>query len=326
MLDEITAASPTESTSVVSGDDRPLRGLAGARPPRPAWFAAALDRAPERRMVTVEGAALELLCWGELGKPGLLFLPGLGAAASWWEPIAPFFADDYRCAALSWSGMGRSDWRDAYGLDQFTREIDGAIAAGGLAANGRPPLLVAHSFGTMPAALWGQRTPDAPGLVLVDRTLVDPDCAWRPPPPRTAPTRLYPSAALALANFRLTPPQPCPCPFLVDHIARDGLREIEAPDGSPAWTWRYDSLMRSRMTDEMHDDVYSGLTCPVAFIWGEHSLSIANGGPAYVRRRFPQAPSIVLPDAGHHVMLDQPLALIAALRTLLDTWARPIAA
>jgi pimeloyl-ACP methyl ester carboxylesterase len=31
-------------------------------------------------------------------------------------------------------------------------------------------------------------------------------------------------------------------------------------------------------------------------------------------------PVAALPDAGHHPMLDQPLALVAALRTLLAVW------
>ncbi len=31
-------------------------------------------------------------------------------------------------------------------------------------------------------------------------------------------------------------------------------------------------------------------------------------------------PVVDLPEAGHHPMLDQPLALVAALRTLLATW------
>jgi pimeloyl-ACP methyl ester carboxylesterase len=29
---------------------------------------------------------------------------------------------------------------------------------------------------------------------------------------------------------------------------------------------------------------------------------------------------VVIPDAGHHVMIDQPLAFIAALRGLLAAW------
>ena len=32
------------------------------------------------------------------------------------------------------------------------------------------------------------------------------------------------------------------------------------------------------------------------------------------------APVIEIPTAGHHVMLDQPIALVTALRTLLSDW------
>jgi pimeloyl-ACP methyl ester carboxylesterase len=32
------------------------------------------------------------------------------------------------------------------------------------------------------------------------------------------------------------------------------------------------------------------------------------------------APVIAIPAAGHHVMLDQPIALVAAIRTLLSDW------
>ena len=32
------------------------------------------------------------------------------------------------------------------------------------------------------------------------------------------------------------------------------------------------------------------------------------------------APHIVIPESEHHVMVDQPLALVAALRALLAAW------
>jgi pimeloyl-ACP methyl ester carboxylesterase len=35
----------------------------------------------------------------------------------------------------------------------------------------------------------------------------------------------------------------------------------------------------------------------------------------------PGVPVTTLPQSGHHPMLDQPLALVAALRTRLDDWA-----
>ena len=90
-----------------------LAPFQGAPPPTPAWFDAAIAQAPERTMITVEGANIELLTWGEVGKPGLLLLHGNGAHADWWSFIAPFFAKDWRVAAISWSGMGGSDWRPA---------------------------------------------------------------------------------------------------------------------------------------------------------------------------------------------------------------------
>jgi hypothetical protein len=34
----------------------------------------------------------------------------------------------------------------------------------------------------------------------------------------------------------------------------------------------------------------------------------------------PESPWIVIPDAGHHVMVDQPLALLAALRSVMECW------
>jgi pimeloyl-ACP methyl ester carboxylesterase len=36
----------------------------------------------------------------------------------------------------------------------------------------------------------------------------------------------------------------------------------------------------------------------------------------------PSAPIVEVPEAQHHVMLDQPLAFVAALRTLLQSWVR----
>src|SRR5580693_343441 len=92
----------------------PLAPFAGAKPPAPAWFDAAIADAPERRLIPVEGANIELLTWGEVGKPGLIFVHGNSAHADWWSFIAPFLADDYRVAALSLSGMGGSDWRETY--------------------------------------------------------------------------------------------------------------------------------------------------------------------------------------------------------------------
>ena len=186
----------------------PLARFEGARPPAPAWFHRALDRAPARSLVEVAGCPIELLCWGERGAPGLLFLHGNGANADWWSFIAPFFARTHRVAAISWSGMGRSGWREAYTFDLLMAEaLEGAQAAG-LFETGAPDV-VAHSFGgavgTVMAARAGERLRS---MVILDAGVRPEAERWRGPPPRQGPHRVYPDLASALARFRLMPPQP----------------------------------------------------------------------------------------------------------------------
>lgn len=137
------------SVPAAAPSDAPLVAFAGAVPPAPPWFTAAMADAPEVSTISVDGAAIEVLTWGERGKPGLLFLHGNGAHAGWWRFIAPFFAGQYRVVAFSWSGMGGSDHRASYSVRTFVDEIFAVITATGLADAG-PPLVVGHSFGGFP--------------------------------------------------------------------------------------------------------------------------------------------------------------------------------
>src|SRR5258708_521112 len=125
----------------------PLAPFAGAKPPAPAWFDNALANAPERSFVPVEGASIELLTWGEVGKPGLILVHGNSAHADWWSCIAPFLADHYRVAALSLSGMGDSDWRESYNFGVFAAEIWECAKAAGLYEAPVKPVYIGHSFG-----------------------------------------------------------------------------------------------------------------------------------------------------------------------------------
>src|SRR5579872_6154912 len=124
----------------------PLARFHGEKPPAPAWFEWALAQEPERQLVRVDGANIELLTWGQVGKPGLIFVHGNSAHADWWSFIAPFLADDYRVASISFSGMGGSDWRETYAFETFASEIFECGQAAGLYEAGMPPIYVGHSF------------------------------------------------------------------------------------------------------------------------------------------------------------------------------------
>lgn len=303
----------------------PLARFAGARPPAPDWFARALGRAPERSFLDVGGARIELLCWGESGKPGLLLLHGARAHADWWSFIAPFLAGEFRVAAISWSGMGRSDWRAAYSVEGFAAEALAAAEAAGLFEAAEKPVVAAHSFGGWVAlhlaATAGERFKAAAIL----------DAGPRPPDePATSPwpgreNRVYRTMDAALARFRLVPAQPCPNPFILDHVARKSLKPVVA-DGREGFTWRFDPYLFDRIDPAFRRAVDAALPearCPLALVWGERSALMTEARVAYARTRAPAGTAFVpIAEAAHHLTLDQPLAVVAALRALVAGWSR----
>ena len=60
---------------------------------------------------------------------------------------------------------------------------------------------------------------------------------------------------------------------------------------------------------------------PLALIRGGKSQLLQSEDAAYLLSLIaPGSPYVVIPEAEHHVMIDQPLAFVAALRALLAAW------
>ena len=299
----------------------PLAHLGGGKPPAPVWFDAALAQAPERRLVEVEGARIESLSWGERGKPGLLFMHGNGAHADWWSFIAPFFAADFRVAAFSWSGMGGSDHRERYSLDLFVAEAFAVAEAEGLFDAAVKPIFVAHSFGGFPLMACASRHGDRlGGAVMIDtpvRSRAEEAERRRGRPDGPArPHRLYPTLAEALRRFRFAPEQPCDNLFIADLIARRSLRETEG-----GWVWKFDPFLWSEFAIGDTPSLLASVACPFALVWGDRSMLMPPELTERMVATLPAgSPAVAIPDAAHHVMVDQPLAFVSALRGLLAGW------
>lgn len=326
----------------------PLAPFRGVKPPAPKWFADALAQEPEVTFVPVRGARIELLTWGERGKPGLIFVHGNSAHARWWSFIAPFFAEAFRVTAVSLSGMGGSDWRETYSFDLFAEEIFACGQAAGLYAAAKLPVYIGHSFGGAQVLHSAVCHPERMrACILVDTGFGGPPTpeefekmraqaiargedvsAWGPRlSQRTGRNRIYPSLEAALTRFRFMPPQVPGNLFIADYIARHSLTQVPLPPGeegsSLGWTWRFDpglwtKLDRTGMAAARDID---NTAVPLAHVYGDrseiirrHDFRSARGVPASV-------PSVVIPDSEHHIMVDQPLALVAAMRALLTTWA-----
>ena len=312
----------------------PLAPFKGAEPPAPEWFKAAIAQAPERTFVESLGAKIELLTWGEVGKPGLLLAHGNSAHADWWSFIAPYLAKDYRVASMSLAGMGGSDWRERYAFDDFAHDAEACARASGLYEGGRKPIYVGHSFGGGQVYFAAARYPQnmhaavlvdtgfggPPPEVLADRQKREELMRRMPNPFRGG--RVYATLEEALERFRLMPPQPAENLYILDFIARRSLKRVPMPDGSgEGWTWKFDPGMWEKLdrTGMGYGEARPKVEVPLVHIYGDKSRIIERraSGEAHFLEDIPE---IEIPDSHHHVMIDQPLALVAALRSLLAAW------
>ena len=285
--------------------------------PAPEWFAKALATAPEASTVAVDGTPIAYLAWGDPSQRGIVLVHGGGAHAHWWDHIGPLLAQDRRVLALDLSGHGDSGRRDEYSLDIWAREVLAVTADAGLT---EPPIVIGHSMGGLVtlrlASLYGARIA---GAVIIDSPVRDRDLT----PEETAarerrafgPLHVYPSREDAIARFRTIPPQET-LPYISAHVAAASIRP--APDGAPGWTWKFDPRIFAR--DTFAVGLVTRLDCRVALFRAEHGIMSVQMSQVMYDRLGRVAPVIEIPAAGHHIMLDQPIALIAALRTLLSDW------
>ncbi|MFP6726774.1 MAG: alpha/beta hydrolase, partial [Alphaproteobacteria bacterium] len=87
-------------------------------------------------------------------------------------------------------------------------------------------------------------------------------------------------------------------------------------------TWKFDNQAMSgrRFAEPFHEHL-ADANCRGAFFWAGNSALVTGEMAQYtVSLMDPDAPLVVIPDAHHHLILDQPLAFVAALRTLLAIW------
>jgi len=287
----------------------------------PDWFRAAISRSKQSRFVVVEGCPIHYFLWPSeregSNKGGLLFVHGAGAHANWWSYIAPFFLRDFRVAALDRSGAGDSGRRSTYGSALRVKEMRAVIADAHLGAR---PFMIGHSFGGLVTAKYALEYGDQlGGAVLVDSPIRSPEeeLAHPLPPPQLRNTRIYETLEEALTHFHLVPPQSCANEFIVEFIARHSLRPVEG-----GWMWKFDgNAFADHPLEEPYGDYLRAARCRLGLIYGERSALLSRETAAYLSMLMGvRTPVVEIPSAQHYLMLDQPLAFVAALRTMLEMW------
>ena len=298
--------------------------------PRPAWFDRALGIERREHSVQVDGVDIHGFSWGDPSKPGVVLLHGMMAHARCWAFVAPLLAKDYHLAALDFSGMGDSGWRDSYSLEQRADEALGFANALGM----RGPTLVCHSFGGSVGLTAVERAPDAwSRIIICDMSMVRPEDlaqfnemrSGRPGSAMGAPQRrghrIYADLPSALQRFRLAPDQPCENDYLVEYMGRHSLKPTTG-----GWVWKFDPGIIGAA--HLNEDSFwlnlaprfAAIKQPKAMIYGEQSALFGDPVAKYLGELCADnTPIVEIPTAHHHLMLDQPQALTATLATLLQT-------
>ncbi|WP_313410168.1 alpha/beta hydrolase [Aeromicrobium sp.] len=280
----------------------------------PEWFRWALAEKPQHLEVEVEGTPVHYRAWGEPGDPVVLLVHGGAAHSGWWDHVGPHLAVGHRVLAPDLSGHGDSGRRDEYTLEQWAREIL-AVAR---AESADKPVVFGHSMGgfvTLTAAR--EHGADMLGAAAIDSPVqaVSPEAReWRNDRAGLA-MPVYPDAATMVSRFRTLPEDDSTLPYVRDHIARGSVRRVDG-----GWSWKFDP--RVFLKSSMTPDDLARTECELALLRGERGMATTDI-TAEIRSRLGGAvPVTVIPDSGHHIMLDQPTALIAVLQTLLGQWRK----
>jgi pimeloyl-ACP methyl ester carboxylesterase len=293
--------------------------------PVPAWFSRAIGAPFTEHVVVVDDCPIHYVRWGDPAKSPVVLVHGGGAHAFWWAFLAPMLADRHSVVALDLSGHGDSGRRGGYPREVWARDIMGVVRDASFASR---PVLVGHSMGgfvsIVTAALHGD---ELAGAILVDSPIRPREPTPEAPEPRAGGWSFqsmpaYPDFESAVQRFRLLPEQPAPLPFLLDFVARKSVRQT--PEG---FTWKFDPRVFEKTSRSSLRDYFVAARCRLALVRGSESVVLPLETAEFMVGLAPgTVPLIEIPDAHHHLMFDQPLPFLVALRSLLADWecSRPL--
>ena len=280
---------------------------------QPDWFSNAIASKAESKTTSHANAKIHYLHWPNTGKPGLVLVHGHAAHAHWWDFIAPMLKSNYDIIAPDLSGCGDSDHRSSYSAELFAEEIRTCAQAAELIK----PMLVGHSFGGAMSRISAHLFPEVfSGLVIADSMISTRRGNRTPPTMPRSKTRYYKTLKEGMRRFRLRPPQPSENKFVLNYIAAHSLRETDQ-----GFVFKLDPATFAKMPNDSiypaASDMVKSLSIPVGFIYGKKSRffpeSVVDGLTEIFDPRFITA----IPNAHHHVFVDQPLRFVDALDKML---------
>lgn len=237
----------------------------------------------------------------------LVLLHGAGANAHWWDHLAPALAERFHCVALDFRGHGDSDFPEELRPGAFSEDLDALLEH--LAAPG--VILVGHSLGAHVALERAARSANTSALILIDFTRGASRSRRRATRLALTLGRSYRTREEAIRRFRFLPEAADASEALRQHIAARSVRE--EPDGrfgfkfDPRWLG-----VPARRAPDLRD-----VRCPTLLVRGANSPLLTREGALEITAEIPDARLVEIPDAGHHVHIDQPELVLRALTDFL---------
>ena len=268
----------------------------------------------KERRFRANGLVLNCLDHGGEGKPPMLFVHGGSAHAHWWDFIAPAFVADFHVLALDQRGHGESEWPKEwqYSSLDYVADLEQIIDHWGLGA----PVLIGHSMGAHNVLVYASRnSKKLRAMIAIDtppdysRFAVEFLRTYAVKPPRR-----FESIEEAVRNFRVLPRETLAKKETLNHVAHHTYRRLE--DGS--WTHKLDRRTLSREPLQVWDQL-SQISCPALIVKVTKSPVLEINAARRMVATLPKGNLEQIDDSYHHVMLDNPEALIAALRKFTAT-------
>jgi len=250
------------------------------------------------------------------GRPALCFLHGGAAHAHWFDEVAAPFADRYHVVSLDQRGHGQSDWPPAGGY--ATEDFAGDLRALMDSLGWNEMVLVGHSMGGHNAMAFSAWHPErVRGLVIVDARPSIPDDRLVLMHRRgQRALRLHATIEEAVKAFRLLPRETVGDPELLEHMAREGVVERDG-----GWVYRFDPNANATRRPVDAWALLDRIAAPTLIARAALSPVLPPEHAARLRASIRRSELVEIPNAYHHLTLDQPAAFAQALEGFLARMA-----
>ena len=278
------------------------------------------DALPQDKYFESDGMRFHYLDWGEPKNPTIIMLHGFAQQSHSWDFVALGLCDKFRIVAFDQRGHGDSDWSQNhnYSLNDYHNDIDNLIKHLGLSET----LMVGMSMGGRNAFTYAASHPDlVSALVVVDAAPVAQSSGRDKIRNFVSQEDVHPSIEEFVRMVHgYTPNRP------IDQIwgsIKHNVKQLS--DGS--WTWKYDKFLRSPDRDfrseskDVSDAMWASLDmlkAPTLLVVGEDSDIVSHDVANQMINRISNSQLVSIPNAGHRVMGDNPVAFQSAINEFLS--------